>query len=52
MMKVRVLELLSRAIESPFRTICENAGGEGAVVENGKVLAKVTLVIMLKQMSM
>jgi chaperonin GroEL len=45
------IQIISRAVESPLRTIVENAGLEGSVVV-AKVAEKAILVIMLKLTSM
>lgn len=46
------IQIVTKAIESPLRTIVENAGGEGSVVVAKVLEGKKTLDIMLKQTNM
>jgi chaperonin GroEL (HSP60 family) len=46
------IQIISRAVESPLRTIVENAGLEGSVVVAKLLKEKVILDTMLKLMSM
>jgi chaperonin GroEL len=51
-MRATGIQIISRAVESPLRTIVENAGLEGSVVVAKWLKEKAILVIMLKLMSM